>query len=218
MSKVKKTKMPNFLLVGAKMMMFAIAITLVFASCGGDDNKGKLPIDPEYPFANAYFGIKAGTIVYSTENYLDEENSDIKIIFDDYGKKFRYETHEIVMISDEDAQKQYTLLPATRQYTEVGYGMSSLRYGFTYIGDEVNLVWQYYPDFSKSNRTIAGKNCSVCKWTDEDDEKWEWGGWQRITFLYSVIRDSQVEKFEAKSIIESAPANSFVPPSDYTKI
>jgi len=205
----------NALVTGTKvtkMMMAILIISIVTISCGKDDpvNNG----NNNNQFQYDRFNIKAATIVYSNE----DDNGEFKIVFDDYGKKFRHEMSDQIVISDEDAKKYYVLIPAEKKYLEYSSEAgASNRYLFLYYGDDVGSAWSYYPGFIKqSNRTIAGKNCSVCKW-GADGETFEWGGWSRITFLHSVVSGSDVSKFEAKSIVESAPANSFTIPDDYTK-
>jgi hypothetical protein len=203
-----------------KYLFLALIAALFITACGSDNGFNPTDAPNDSTLVGPYFNIKAATITYSTENYVgSDNNSDIKLVLDDYGKKFRYETSEDVTIIDEDANKYYVLTPSTKTYVELSANMgTAVRFIFIYLGDDVISAWTIYPGFNKeSNKTIAGKKCSVCSWK-WDNESVEWGGWNRITFIYKVTADGEISKFEAKSITESANANDFKVPSDYTKI
>ena len=172
-------------------------------------------------FNESHFGIKSATIVYTTENLIivgDNPNSYVTLIFDDYGKKLRLEAKDEVYIADESSGFCYALNTTEKTYTtDISNSMVSMRYWFLYYGDDKGFKWQTKPGYKKEkNVSIAGKNCSVCKYDDGD--LYEWGGWKRITFVWSIDDGtSNPAKFTAQSITESVPANSFVVPSDYTK-
>jgi len=156
-----------------KYLLLIVTAALLMAACGKDDNKpapepgdgnGNLPV-------GFHFGIKAATVVYSTDNYASgDENNEMRIVFDDYGKKFRWEAGDAIYIVDETAQTAYVLMPEAKMYMDYP-GVASVRFAFTFYGDDVASPWKYYPGFTKqSNKTIAGKNCTVYSWTDGSDK------------------------------------------------
>ena len=141
-----------------KYLLLIVTAALLMAACGKDDDK---PNPGPGDGAGLYFGIKAATVVY---NYLSgDENHEMRIVFDDYGKKFRWETGNVIYIANEDAKTFYALMPEEKKYMELPASMAtSWRMAFMYLGDDVNSAWKYHPGFTKlSNKTIAGKNCTV---------------------------------------------------------
>ena len=193
----------------AKAFLFLIAAAmLVFMGCSKDNNNPTGPGGPDDPDNWLYFGVKAATIVYSQTS-----GDDFKVIFDDGGKKFRLEEEGQIIIANENTC--YILDPENKTYIALDAAFAgSFRVRFLFYGDDASKGWQYYPGFAKqSNKTIAGKNCSVYKWNDGDGGTIEWGGWSRITFLYKDGDD----KIEAKSFSESVAPNSFIVPADYEK-
>jgi len=208
----------NIMLHLTKKQILFLMISLSFlllASCGDNNDNPNNPGTGEQ--TGLYFNIKSATVVYAATSYSDF-TGDMKISFDNYGKKFRYETSESIFIFDEDAKTSYILMPDMKTYMESPTDISSIRHAFMYLGDATENVWQHYDNYKKeTDRTIAGKNCSVFSWNDSGED-FMWGGWNTITFIYSTTINGTTEQFEAKSIAESANANDFIVPADYTLI
>ena len=206
--------MKTFFKFGIGLMFLAVALT----GCNKDD-ENKIP---DLFGGELWFGVKTGKIVYQNTNWYgsSSESETQTVIFDDNGKRMRVETEESVIIYDAIAEKAYILSPSEQLYTESAYHSYATAM-FIYLGDDANSVWKLYPGFSKkADRTIAGKKCSVYSWS-EDDETYEWGGWNRITFWIQSYKGSpetdDCYRLEATSFTETIPANSFTVPSNYTK-
>lgn len=189
---------------------------LMLTACDKDDNNPNNP-DAGGEQSELYFSIKAATIVYSTTNVPDF-TGDVKISFDDYGKKFRIEMEKSIRIIDENANIYYILMPESKTYMESANN-TPFQFYFMYLP-----TWQNFPNFKKdANQTIAGKNCEIYSWTDNTaDIIWGnviWGGWKGVTLMSSsTTTNGTPEKIEAKTFTESANASDFVVPADYTKI
>ena len=199
--------------------LFLISISLLlFASCGDDNDTGLDPIGSDTTLTGYYFGVKSGTIIYSITDVYNEVRQQT-LIFDDYGKKVRIEELESIQICDEDAGKAYLLDTVSKTYMNLSSTVvPAIRVSFIYLGDDYGTNWTYYPNFSKEkNRTIAGKSCSVCKW-GIGDVTTEWGGWKRITFIYTEDQGGSIWKKEAISYDESVPDNSFKIPNGYESL
>ncbi len=199
--------------------MFASALMVVaLAGCSKDDDNGEGG-DPIGGGEEYYlFQEKTGTIVYSS-SYDNEPATTWKLIFDNYGKQMRIEMEGAVQIADDDAQKVYILYPEQQTYMEHPYSSAaSMRYAFIYLGDDAGAAWTHYPNFQKSSKTIAGKSCTVCSWSDDGDTA-EWGGWKRITFYTkTTASDGLSSLLQATSFSGSIPANSFTPPAGYSQL
>ena len=151
------------------------------------------------------------------------------LIFDDFGEKYRIEVkdeydNELIYICDEKANKSYTLFPGSMKYAETI--PAGVKYEYFYYDKNGTSWWEdssnSYGCFKKlSNRTIAGKECTVCTSCGES-YKYEHAGWKRIVFYTKTQSkdypdDDDATILEAKSYVESIPANSFEVPAGYTK-
>ena len=214
----------NKINMNVRIVSMILLLSFLLISCSKDsltNNDVNDNIWQDNTLDEFLFDIKSGTIIYNYSHYnqltFHLYEKEMKIIFDDYGKKIRSETDGEIIISDEYTGTSYILYPETKTYTDYPE-MATFRVSYLiYQGDDINSNWNKYHNFTKeTNRNIADKYCTVCKW-DTPGSFYEWGGWNRITLL-RVETSVSIQKFEAKNIIEEqVPANSFVVPSDYTK-
>jgi|GEM_PF-2934581 len=205
--------------IRALVMFLIVGLTAV--SCGktNDDDD-----DDNEQLEGFMYGVNKGTIEYKSTSFHGSEvlsSEKHTIIFDDKGQRSRLEIEgsEEVLIFDAIAKKYYILMPYAKEYIEMPYSGYGLLGAYLYLGDDLNSVWKHYSGFKKlSNKTIAGKNCTVYSWS-YGGESVECGGWKRITFwLQSSSASGYSSRLEATSFKETIPGNSFTPPADYTKI
>jgi len=213
-------RMANFS-IRALIMILVVGLATVSCKTSDDDDDD----GDGQQLEGFMYGVKKGTIVYKISDWYDEEATieTHTVIFDDNGKRTRLETgDDDIMIFDAIAGKMYILYPSDKEYLEMSYSGYGLLGAYLYLGDDLNSAWRHFPGFKKlSNKTIAGKNCTVYSWS-ADGVTVEWGGWNRITFWCQSYEgapgSSGSSRLEATSFKETIPDNSFTPPSDYTKI
>ena len=176
---------------------------LSFVCCSDDDDD---PNEEEIEDLLAMdFGVDHGTVTY---------NNDVILYFTEKGKKLRIEykndeenADEVssVIIYDRTKEECYMLYPEEKKYMKT---QATLVNSFIYLGDDTSFA---RAGATKSDKTIAGKKCSVWKWTEEGTT-YEYGGYKRIIMLSK----DKTEKLEATSFSDNAPSVSFTVPSDYT--
>lgn len=188
--------------------ILAAMITIAVMNCTsckkneGDDDGG---ID--VPGSTKLFKIKQATIEYNLLEGLSHET----LIFDDNGKKLRLEDEYSIYILDETAKKSYDLDKYTKTYEEkalsFGQGKRS-----TYIMT-VNDANFSAAGYTKSTEVIATKSCTIYSGKSGSTTV-SYGGWSDIVFLMTL---NGGDVMRATSFNETAAANSFTIPSDYTK-
>jgi len=203
-----------------------LAVSIMFSGCKKDDGD-KNQNQNQNPVIDYLYGVEKGTIVYKKTSWYDDDEPEVvtqKVIFDKQGKQFRLEDGEgYVYIADDIAKKFWMISLSEEKYWEMDNASAGFNTAYLYWGDDLNSIWSKQPGYKKeSNKTIAGKNCTVYSW-NSDGEKYEWGGWSRITFWMHSYEGSPgsdgATKLEATSFTESIPSgNNFLPPSDFTKI
>ncbi|MEY8593696.1 hypothetical protein AALK14_19850 [Butyricimonas hominis] len=177
--------------------------TFSLVSCSDDDDPKEEEIEA---LLSMDFGVDHGTVTYNDNTIL---------YFTEKGKKQRIEDKDengnitAVMLLDRAAKKCYILAPETKTYITLTDEASTSANPFIFLGDDIGYT-AAAAGATKSEKTIAGKKCTVWKWT-ENNNSYEYGGYKRIVMLSKDKDDS----FEAISFSESAPSVSFTVPSDY---
>jgi len=172
--------------------------------------------------SSGYFTVKAGTVVYRNYNENFQEWHSSTIMFDDYGKKIRFETEPDengvigVCINNETTGKGYVFAiggGAPPIYSEVNN--DDLLPTYKWKGYDEHLLPGYRQE---PDRTIAGKICSVYSIGNETVRNYD-AGWNEIRFYWGgELTNPTQGKMEAVSFSEAVPsADKFLPPSGYTK-
>jgi hypothetical protein len=184
--------------------MFAAALMLaVLTGCSkdDDDNNGGSGGNE-----TGLFQEKSGKVVYSDGSIF---------IFDEYGKKARYESESgYVQIIDDIAHKAYTIYVSQQIYEEETY---------TSPGEELlNSISMshYFSTLGYDNtgtKTIAGKSCTTYSYSYAG-YTYEIGGWHNILF-YEKASMSGYDLYEnsATSFSSTIPGDSFSVPANYTQ-
>ncbi len=197
-------------------------VAITFAGCKKDNSDNDNPgSDTEL-----LYGVKTGKITYkyTTWDGSTPVAETQTVIFDDNGKRIRVEVgDDDAVIYDAIVGKMYVLFASEKKYTETPFSSYGALTMYLFYGDDVNSAWKAYPGFSqKSDKTVAGKKCSVYSWNGREGETAEWGGWNRITFWMQYYTGSPEtdgsSRLEATAFTETIPANSFTVPSDYIKM
>ena len=185
-----------------------LAVTAIYSGCkkdggnGGDDDDG----GGNGVSTTAPFKIKQATIVYDLLEGLTQET----VTFDDNGKQFRLEDGYHIYLLDENAKKAYSLEKSTKTYKEetVAFGQGKRR---TYVMS-ITETGYAAAGYKKSTETVAGKSCTVYSGTAGSTTA-SYAGWNEIVFLVTLNGGDVIR---ALSFSETAAANSFSIPSEYT--
>ncbi|MDR0928069.1 MAG: hypothetical protein LBO69_09955, partial [Ignavibacteria bacterium] len=193
---------------------------IALAGCSSDDNNNvnPYPNDDDTSTIGNYFNVKSGKVVYST-NGIEDDNPDVVLYFDDYGKKLRCENLNNTQIVDEDANLGVVLYPEWMEYYSTPAAMlgSAVRGIYHFTMDDLYESYKLvYPDITKGTETIAGKSCNIYKWSVAGFAKYENAGWNGITFLYREEALGSVQEWRVKEFSEeSVSADKFVIPDGY---
>jgi len=194
-----------------KFQMLAAILGIALMSIAGceKDNGGNDPDDPNAPggTSSAPFKIKQATIVYDMLEGLSQET----VTFDENGKLFRLEDSYHIYILDENAKKAYSLEKSTKTYKEetLAFGRGKRQ---TYVMT-ITETGYAAAGYKKTTETVAGKSCTVYSGTSGSTTA-SYGGWNEIVFLITL---NGANVIRALSFSETAAANSFNIPADYTK-
>ncbi len=168
--------------------------------CGCSKDNGDEPV-PNPVGDIAWYGVQKGTIDYGADG---------KMIFDDYGKKERFEQGSTVYIYT--LEKLIVLNTENQTYTQrptiEGERVIALH---IFLGADV-WTGATLVGAQKSTQTIAGKPCIVWTWNDQG-VTYKYGGWNRILFIGGD--DEEGVQMLAKSFSETIPANAFEIPVGY---
>jgi len=201
-------------------IIIAISASIAMNSCGGGgntENKSNDVIVSKTDDCKAtesktrqFFKIKQATVVYDLLGGLKKET----VYFDDYGAKMRIDENDFITFFDEAAgNKVYRFDIANQTYQE-GVVKELYFNRHQYLMPAVSDENAGVDELTKSNETIAGKECIV--YTAKTGKNISvFGGWNGISF-FTKSNDNVI--IRAVSFEETIPGNIFDLPKGYTKI